>query len=128
MASGCGPARSPTVALIEQPVGFEFMPHFRRHNQFQVFVGGSGSIGRHALAPVVVHCAGAYTDYGPRVAGPGGIQYFTLRPVCESGFIPLAQRQQRMIASPKRHAQSAAIAVASPKPCKPGRRPLNAPC
>lgn len=81
MASGCDPARSPTVALIEQPAGFEFMPHFHRHNQFQVFVGGSGSIGRHALAPVVVHCAGAYTDYGPRVAGPEGIQYFTLRPV-----------------------------------------------
>ena len=115
MDSGDDSTLSPTVALIEQPAGFEFMPHFHRQNQFQVFVGGSESIGRHALAPVVVHYAGAYTDYGPRVAGPKGIQYFTLRPVCESGFIPLAQRQQRMIAGPKRHAQSAAIAVASPK-------------
>ena len=114
MDSGDDPTLSPTVALIEQPAGFEFMPHFHRQNQFQVFVGGSGSIGRHALAPVLVHYAGAYTGYGPLVAGPQGIQYFTLRPVCEAGFIPLAQRQEKMIAGPKRHAQSGAIAVASP--------------
>ena len=112
MDSGDDPTLSPTVALIEQPAGFEFMPHFHRQNQFQVFVGGSGSIGRQALTPVVVHYAGAYTGYGPLVAGPEGIQYFTLRPVCESGFIALAQRQEQMIAGPKRHAQSEAIAVA----------------
>ena len=114
MDSGDDPTLSPTVALIEQPAGFEFMPHFHRQNQFQVFVGGSGSIGRHALAPVTVHYAGAYTGYGPLVAGPEGIQYFTLRPVCEAGFISLSQRREKMIAGPKRHAQSAAIAVASP--------------
>ena len=114
MDSGDDPTLSPTVALIEQPAGFEFMPHFHRQNQFQVFVGGSGSLGRHALAPVLVHYAGAYTGYGPLLAGPEGIQYFTLRPVCEAGFIPLAQRQEKMIAGPKRHAQSEGIAVASP--------------
>jgi hypothetical protein len=113
MDSGEDPGLSPTVALIEQPAGFEFMPHFHRQNQFQVFVAGSGSIGRHALAPVVVHYAGAYTGYGPLVAGPQGIQYFTLRPVCEAGFIPLAQRQEKMIAGPKRHAQSQGLSVAS---------------
>jgi hypothetical protein len=99
--------------LIEQPPGFEFMPHFHRQNQFQVFVGGSGVIGRHALAPVVVHYAGAYTGYGPLVAGPQGIQYFTLRPVCESGFIPLSQRHEQMLPGPKRHAHSESISVAS---------------
>ena len=113
MDSGDDPALSPTVALIEQPAGFEFMPHFHRQNQFQVFVGGSGAMGRHVLAPVVVHYAGAYTGYGPLVARPQGIHYFTLRPVCEAGFIPLAQRHEKMIAGPKRHAQSEGIAVAS---------------
>jgi hypothetical protein len=107
MDSGEDPGLSPTVALIEQPAGFEFMPHFHRQNQFQIFVAGSGSIGRH----VVVHYAGAYTGYGPLVAGPQGIQYFTLRPVCEAGFISLAQRQEMMIAGPKRHAQSQGINV-----------------
>jgi hypothetical protein len=111
MDSGDDASLSPTVALIEQPAGFEFMPHFHRQNQFQVFVAGSGSIGRHALAPVVVHYAGAYTGYGPLVAGPQGIHYFTLRPVCEAGFIPLAQRQEEMIVGPKRHAQSQGITV-----------------
>jgi len=112
MHSGDDPMLSPTVALIEQPPDFSFMPHFHRQNQFQVFVGGSGSIGRQALAPVVVHYAGAYTGYGPLVAGPQGIQYFTLRPVCESGFIPLSQRQAQMVSGPKRHAHSASIPVA----------------
>jgi hypothetical protein len=101
------------VALIEQPPNFEFMPHFHRQNQFQVFVDGSGTLGRQTLAPVVVHYAGAFTGYGPLVAGPQGITYFTLRPVCESGFITLAQRQEQMIVGPKRHAHSESIKVAS---------------
>lgn len=113
MESGDDPMLSPTVALIEQPPYFEFMPHFHRQNQFQVFVDGSGTLGRQTLAPVVVHYAGAFTGYGPLVAGPQGITYFTLRPVCESGFIPLAQRQEQMIAGPKRHAHSESIPVAS---------------
>ena len=113
MESGDDPLLSPTVALIEQPSDFEFMPHFHRQNQFQVFVDGSGSLGRQTLAPVVVHYAGAFTGYGPLIAGPQGITYFTLRPVCESGFIPLAQRQEHMIAGPKRHAHSESIPVAT---------------
>ena len=115
MESGEDPLLSPTVSLIEQPAGFEFMPHFHRQNQFQIFVGGSGSIGAHALAPVVVHYAGAHTGYGPLVAGPLGIQYFTLRPVAESGFIPVAQHRERMIRGPKRHAQSQQIAISTPE-------------
>ena len=113
MDTGEDPVLSPTVSLIEQPPDFQFMPHFHRQNQFQVFVGGSGALGSQALMPVVVHYAGAYTGYGPLVAGPQGIQYFTLRPVCESGFIPVAQRHEQMIAGPKRHAQSTSISVAA---------------
>lgn len=115
MESGQDPVLSPTVFLIEQPPGFEFMPHFHRNNEFQIFVGGSGSIGAHALTPVVVHYAGAYTGYGPLVAGPLGIQYFTLRPVAESGFIPAAEHRERMIRGPKRHAQSQPLAVSTPE-------------
>ncbi|MDB5860768.1 MAG: hypothetical protein JWQ76_4457 [Ramlibacter sp.] len=115
MESGQDPVLSPTVSLLEQPAGFEFMPHFHQQNQFQVFVGGSGAIGAHALAPVVVHYAGAYTAYGPLVAGPLGIQYFTMRPVAESGFIPVAEHRERMIRGPKRHAQSRQIAISTPE-------------
>ena len=115
MENGQDPVLSPTVSLIEQPAGFEFMPHFHQQNQFQVFVGGSGAIGAHALAPVVVHYAGAHTGYGPLVAGPLGIQYFTLRPVAESGFISVAEHRERMIRGPKRHAQSQQIAISTPE-------------
>lgn len=115
MESGEDPVLSPTVSLIEQPAGFEFMSHFHRQNQFQIFVDGSGAIGPHALAPVVVHYAGAYTGYGPLVAGPRGLQYFTLRPVAEAGFIPVAEHGERMIRGPKRHAQSQQIAVTPPE-------------
>lgn len=111
MESGDDPVLSPTVSLLEQPPGFEFMPHFHRNNQFQIFVGGSGSIGAHPLSPVVVHYAGAYTGYGPLVAGSDGIQYFTMRAVAEAGFIPVADHREKMVRGPKRHAQSQQITV-----------------
>jgi hypothetical protein len=111
MESGDDPQLSPTVFLVEQPPNTTLMPHFHRQNQFQLFVGGGGTIGRKALRPVTVHYAGAYTAYGPLVAGDEGIRYFTIRPVCESGFIPVAERAAKMIDGPKRHAQSEPITL-----------------
>jgi len=54
-------------------------PHFHLVDQFQVVVGGSGKLGKHALAPVSVHYADAFTPYGPISAGPDGLSFFTLR-------------------------------------------------
>src|SRR5688572_4441868 len=105
MESGNDPRLSPTVFLVEQPPNTTLQPHFHRQNQFQLFVGGGGTFGRAPLQPITVHYAGAYTAYGPLVAAGQGIQYFTIRPVCESGFIPVAEREQKMIRGPKRHAQ-----------------------
>jgi hypothetical protein len=111
MESGDDPKLSPTVFLVEQPPNTTLMPHFHRQNQFQLFVEGGGTIGRKPLKPVTVHYAGAYTAYGPLVAGDAGIKYFTIRPVCESGFIPVAERAAKMVQGPKRHAQSEAITL-----------------
>jgi hypothetical protein len=111
MESGDDPKLSPTVFLVEQPPNTALMPHFHRQNQFQLFVGGGGTLGRKTLQPVTVHYAGAFTAYGPLVAGDEGIQYFTIRPVCESGFIPVAERAAKMVQGPKRHAQSEAITL-----------------
>jgi hypothetical protein len=111
MESGDDPVLSPTVFLVEQPPGTVLVPHFHRQNQFQLFVDGAGSIGRHPLGPVTIHYAGAYTGYGPLVSGPQGITYFTIRPVCESGFVPVAEAGERMIRGPKRHAQAGPIAL-----------------
>jgi hypothetical protein len=54
-----------------------------------------------------VHYAGAYTAYGPLVAGAQGLKYFTFRNAKEEGFIPVSRRES-MRPGPKRHAQSIA--------------------
>ena len=111
MEAGDDPVLSPTVFLVEQPPDTVLVPHFHRQNQFQLFVAGGGTIGRNALGPVTIHYAGAYTGYGPLVSGPQGITYFTIRPVCESGFVPVEGAGERMIRGPKRHAQAGPIHV-----------------
>jgi hypothetical protein len=101
------PHTRPASFLLEQPAHATLEAHFHRSNQFQVFVEGSGSIGRHSIDAVTVHYAGAYTAYGPLIAGAQGLKYFTFRNAKEEGFIPVARREA-MRAGPKRHAQSVA--------------------
>jgi hypothetical protein len=113
MESGVDPVLSPTVALIEQPPNSVLVPHFHRQNQFQLFVDGSGTIGAAELSPLTIHYAGAYTGYGPLVAGPDGIKYFTMRSVCETGLVPIAEAREKMVRGPKRHAQSGPLRPAS---------------
>ena len=104
MDSGRDPALSPTVFLVEQPPHSVLHPHFHTQNQFQVFKEGSGTLGRHSVGPGSVHYAGAHTGYGPLVAGPEGLSYFTLRAAYETGahFLPADRDQLRR--GPKRHA------------------------
>jgi len=103
------PGLSPQAFLIEQSANSTILPHFHRQNQFQVVVGGYGSIGRHELRPVTVHYAGAYTGYGPLVAGPEGLRYFTLRAVSESGANFLPEARPDLVKGPKRHYTSAPL-------------------
>ena len=114
MATGEDPTLSPTASLIEQPPNCTLESHFHRQNQFQVFVDGGGQICSHDLQSVLVHYAGAYTGYGPLVAGPQGIKYFTIRPVCESGFIPITAAREKMVRGPKRHLTVGPIDVSRP--------------
>lgn len=100
MESGDDPTLSPTAFLIEQPPNYTLLPHFHRQNQFQLFVEGSGSIGRAALGAVTVHYAGAYTGYGPLLSGADGIKYFTIRAVLESGFTAVAEAKEKWCAAP----------------------------
>ena len=103
MESGDDPVLSPTVFLVEQPPNATLVPHFHRQNQFQLFIDGGGLLGKHAVETVTVHYAGAYTGYGPLVADGRGIKYFTIRPVCEAGMMPLDEARDKMIRGPKRH-------------------------
>lgn len=69
----------PQGFLVEQPPGSITLPHFHETNQFQVFVDGTGSMGKHAAEPLTVQYANGHTPYGPIVAGDEGVTYFTLR-------------------------------------------------
>ncbi|GAB7541161.1 hypothetical protein [Cupriavidus sp. 8B] len=104
MQTGSDPQLSPTVFLVEQPAHSVLPAHFHTQNQFQVFKQGSGSLGSRAVGPGSVHYAGAFTGYGPLVAGPQGLSYFTIRAAFETGanFLPVARDKLRR--GPKRHA------------------------
>lgn len=114
MECGDDPKLSPTAFLVEQPPNCELLPHFHRQNQFQLFVEGSGVIGREALGEVTVHYAGAFTGYGPLLSGAEGIKYFTIRAVCESGFTPNSEAKEKMVRGPKRHAKSEPVPPLGP--------------
>ena len=71
----------PQILLVEQPVeGSTVLTHYHSQDQFQVFMEGTGTLGRHAVKPVTVHYTNRYTGYGPIVAGPQGVSYYVLRP------------------------------------------------
>lgn len=110
---GAGPAGlAPSVYLVEQLPGVALRTHFHRNNQFQLFVRGSGMIGPHALSALTVHYAGAYSGYGPLVAGPGGLAYFTLRAVYETGSLTMKEHSSEMRRGPKRQMTSQPVVVA----------------
>ena len=113
MEGGKDPLLSPTVFLVEQPPGSVLAPHFHTQNQFQVVMAGSGRLGSHEVATGSVHYAGAFTGYGPVVAGPEGLHYFTIRPVFETGANFVAVARDRMVRGPKRSMQGAPVPQAS---------------
>jgi hypothetical protein len=106
MESGEDPLLSPTVFLIEQGAGKVLPTHWHRENQFQVVVGGAGTMGKHHIGPIMVHYAGAYSGYGPIIAGPEGVMYFTIRAVHEQGAMMASRDRDRMVRGPKRQESS----------------------
>ena len=75
----------PQGFLVQQPPGSVTPPHFHEVNQFQVFVGGNGRMGKRPAGPVTVQYANGHTPYGPIVAGEQGVTYFTLRAAWDPG-------------------------------------------
>jgi hypothetical protein len=107
--------QGPTCFLVEQAPNSIVEPHFHQADQFQVFVAGEGVLGKHKIAPVVVHYVNAYTPYGPIKALSDGVHYFTLRNGYDPGarFLPGAIKDLPRVA--RRHVTS--------KPCPLGRDP-----
>ena len=77
-------APGPQGFLVEIPSSYHADPHFHGVNQFQLFVEGSGLLGRRSVGPGDYHYADAWTTYGPIIGGPNGLVWFTLR---ESGYV-----------------------------------------
>ncbi|VTU45853.1 hypothetical protein [Variovorax sp. PBL-E5] len=104
---------SPTVFLVEQPAGAVLAPHFHMQNQFQIVMAGHGRLGAHEVAQGSVHYAGAFTGYGPVVAGPEGLSYFTVRAVLETGANFIENARDKMVRGPKCHVQGPPLPAAS---------------
>jgi hypothetical protein len=86
----------PQGFLVYQPPGSVTPPHFHETNQFQVFVDGTGRMGKHAAAPLTVQYANGHTPYGPIVAGEEGVRYFTLRQQWDPGAKYMPQSRGKL--------------------------------
>lgn len=88
---------TPQALLVEQSANSVIPPHFHGIDQYQVIVHGGGTLGKHAVKPVCVHYANAYSGYGPLNAEDDGIFYFTLRAQSEPGafFFPEGRKFQK---------------------------------
>jgi len=103
----------PMAFLVEQDPGCVAPPHFHQADQFQVVVAGEGRLGTHDIAPVAVHFAGAWSPYGPLVAGDAGLHYFTLRNGWDPGARYMTEDRTLLRTIPgRRHRE----AVAAPRP------------
>jgi hypothetical protein len=100
---------SPHAFLVEQDPNTTILTHFHQQNQFQVIIGGSGTLGRHTVEPLLVHYAGAYTGYGPIICGPKGIQYLTFRAHNDPGAKFMPEAREKLLRGPKNHFSSEPI-------------------
>jgi rubredoxin len=76
--------------------------HYHGHDQFQVFVAGGGTNGRHPIAPFQVHFSRAYTPYGPIVANEAGCAFLTLRTCRDAGARYLPETREELEKVPGR--------------------------
>jgi len=106
----------PMAFLVEQDPGTTASAHYHQQDQFQLVVGGHGTLGLHEVRPVTVHFTGAHTAYGPiRASQDEGVWYFTLRNGFDPGarFMTMAENRVALRSIPGRSHREA---VAGPLP------------
>jgi hypothetical protein len=108
----------PMAFLVEQDPGSTASAHYHQQDQFQLVVGGGGTLGLHEVRPVTVHFTGAHTAYGPiRASQDEGIWYFTLRNGFDPGarFMTTAENRLALRAVPRRvHREAVAGPLSAP--------------
>lgn len=97
----------PQSFLVEQSAHWTLPIHFHTQDQFQLFVGGRGHIGRHAIGPGCVHYASAHAGYGPLVSEAEGVAYLTLRLVSDTGAWYLPEQREHLKRGVKKRQQHA---------------------
>lgn len=98
-------ASTPQAFLIDMQANETILPHYHEVDQFQVFVAGSGALGRHDVPTCAVHYTDHHTGYGPIKAGPRGYSYFTLRAQTDPGakYLHKPGFRESLKPSAKRH-------------------------
>ncbi|MGV6875584.1 hypothetical protein ACUSIJ_23220 [Pseudochelatococcus sp. B33] len=102
---------SPAVFLVEQDSDTEIQPHFHIADQFQVFIHGSGWIGKHEARDLSVYYTSAYTPYGPLRSGPEGLSFFTFRDSIDFGarYMPQSREELRGVERKARFAYAGPV-------------------
>ncbi len=78
--SSVSEAPGPQATMSDLNANETVVPHFHGTTQFQLFIAGSGTIGKAGvLAPLTVQFKDHHTAYGPVVAGPQGLSFMALR-------------------------------------------------
>ena len=70
---------SPQALMAELSADETVLAHFHGVTQFQVFAAGSGVMGRNDVQPLTIQFKDHHTAYGPVIAGPQGLTFFTMR-------------------------------------------------
>lgn len=87
----------PQAFLVEQTSNWTLPTHFHVQHQFQVFVAGSGHIGKNFLKPLTIHYTSPHTGYGPLISGDDGISYLTLRAMSDVGAWYLPESRESLL-------------------------------
>jgi hypothetical protein len=108
----------PMAFLVEQDPGSTANAHYHQQDQFQLVVGGHGTLGLHEVRPLTVHFTGAHTAYGPiKASQDAGVWYFTLRNGFDPGarFMTMPENRVALRSIPgRKHRESVAGPLAAP--------------
>lgn len=101
---------------IDMSADMQLDSHFHIVDQFQIFIGGSGSIGRDDAGMITAHYADHHTGYGPLIAGGQGMSYLTLRSKTDAGLVKLSTPNVRDLLKPtkRRHRVSSRVVLSIP--------------
>ena len=110
------PARDLQAFRIDMSANMQLDGHFHIVDQFQIFIGGSGTIGRDDAGMITAHYADHHTGYGPLIAGEQGMSYLTLRSKTDAGLVKLSTPNVRDLLKPtkRRHRVSSKVVLSIP--------------